>query len=84
MNKLDKAKKIIKDNISSAEHGIFSNRNWCGDDMNTLYDDDDLIIDICYYWEYFEVFGLTAEEFSELEDYYEKLLNERRSQRVWG
>jgi len=32
-----------------------------------------LTIRICYEWSYFEVFGLTKEEFKELEKYYENL-----------
>ena len=31
------------------------------------------MIDICYKHSYFEVFGLTDEEFKELKDYYVKL-----------
>lgn len=74
MNKLDIAKKVIKENINKARYGIFDTRNMVGDDMDTLYDSDDLTIDICYRYAYFEVFGLTDNEFAELDKYYETLL----------
>lgn len=35
------------------------------------------ITGICYYYEYFEVFGLTDEEFNELKEYYVELREAR-------
>ena len=75
MNKLEKAKEIIKDNIESADCGIFDSRNIVGDSMSNVYRGDGLVIDICYNYSYFEVFGLSASEFDELEDYYYELCN---------
>ena len=75
-NKLEIAKKIIKENYKNANCGIFDCRNLVGDSMTTIYDEDGLQIDICYHWSYFEVFGLTDNEFTELESYYEELANE--------
>lgn len=74
--RLDKAKEIIKDNIGDANCGIFDSRNLVGDKMDNIYEDNELTIDICYDWEYFEVFGLSDLEFSELESYYYELLEE--------
>lgn len=37
MTKLEKAKKIIKDNIRNAECGIFDSRNLVGDPMTCIY-----------------------------------------------
>ena len=71
--KVKKVKEVIKEHISSARCGIFDCGNIVGDGMTNIYDDGDVQIDICYSWEYFEVFGLTDEEFSEVEKYYEKL-----------
>lgn len=71
--RLDKAKKVIRDNFSSAQCGLFDCRNVVGDHMVTVYEDDDIQIDICYHWEYFEVFGLTDAEFDELSKYYASL-----------
>lgn len=75
MNNLEKAKQIIKENIGDAACGIFNSRNTVGDYMKTLYADNGLMIDICYCWAYFEVFGLTKEEFIELEEYYADLIS---------
>lgn len=72
-DKLEIAKKVIKENYSYAECGIFDCENIVGDSMTTIYDEDGLQIDICYRYFYFEVFGLTDNEFAELEEYYEEL-----------
>lgn len=73
MNKLEKAKEIIKKVYRYADCGIFNTRNLCGDDMENIYSDKELTIDICFTWLYLEVFGLSDEEFKELVKYYEKL-----------
>ena len=71
MANLEKAKEIIKEHYVPC--GIFNSCNVTGDPMSTIYKGDGLQIDICYYYEYFEVFGLTDEEFETLEKYYDKL-----------
>ena len=73
MTKLEKAKEIITKNYSEGDCGIFDSRNIIGDWMTTIYNDGELTIDICYSWNYFEVFGLSDEEFDELARYYSKL-----------
>ena len=70
MNKLDIAKKIIKENYKNADCGIFNSRNIVGDPMITIYNDNSLAIDICYRYAYFEVFGLSNDEFNELKKFY--------------
>lgn len=70
MRKVDIAKRIIKENFDCGDCGLFYTRNITGDDMETIYDKDGLTIDICYEWSYFEVFGLTVEEFKELSIFY--------------
>ena len=77
MTKLDIAKGIIEENIEDATYGIFNTRNIVGDPMSNLYSENGLAVDICYGYSYFEVFGLTKEEFAELSDYYEELLERR-------
>ena len=47
-NKLDIAKKIIRERYSEATCGIFFCRNFVGDPMDTIYEDEDLTVDICY------------------------------------
>lgn len=73
MNKLETAKKIIKEHIDIGGFGIFDTRNMVGDFMRTIFNEDGLTIDICDGWRYFEVFGLTDEEFLELKSFYESL-----------
>lgn len=41
--------------------------------MENIYSSDGLAIDICYYYSYFEVFGLSEEEFNELRNYYNEI-----------
>lgn len=72
-NKLEKAKEIIKKNFKYGDCGLFKSRNVLGDSMHNIYNADGLKIDICFCYSYFEVFGLTDEEFKELKDYYIKL-----------
>ena len=74
--KLEIAKNIIKKNYEDAQCGIFDCRNIVGDSMTTIYDEDGLQIDICYRYSYFEVFGLTDEEFQELEGCYEEIIKQ--------
>lgn len=73
MEKLEIAKKVIKENYENANCGIFDSRNTVGDSMTTIFDENGLTIDVCYGWAYFEVFGLSAEEFKELSAYYNEL-----------
>lgn len=74
--KVDIVKKIILDNMGDACCGIFNSRNLVGDNMTTLYEEDDLQVDICYDWAYIEVFGLTNEEFAELKRWYNEIKEE--------
>lgn len=73
MNNLEKAKEIVKKYYKDADCGIFNSRNVLGDGMITIYKNESLTIDICYNYAYFEVLGLTKEEFEELEKYYGSL-----------
>lgn len=73
MNKLEKAKEIIKEYYKEGDCGIYDSRNIVGDWMTNIYDDGDLTIDICYSYSYFEVFGLSNKEFDELVRYYSEL-----------
>jgi hypothetical protein len=70
MSNLEKAKEIVKENFEDAQCGLFNTRNVVGDVMANIYNENGLIVDICYYWGYFEVFGLSDVEFSELHKYY--------------
>lgn len=81
MDNLEKAKETIRQFHDFAQCGIFNTRNSVGDEMETIYDDGQISIDICFGYMYFEVFGLTEEEFDKLEAYYEKLCRVKRRAR---
>lgn len=73
MSNLEKAKEIVKAYYSYADCGIFNSRNIARDRMSTIYRGDGLIIDICYDYNYFEIFGLNHADFEELKRYYNSL-----------
>lgn len=75
---VEKVKEVIKNNIEDALYGIFDCRNVVGDPMETIYDEVGVRIELCRVYEYFEVFGLTNEEFSEVESFYEDLISKVR------
>ena len=63
MTKLEKAKEIIKEHLEDATCGIFDSRNLVGDWMTNIYNNNGLAIDICYNYSYFEVFGLSKDDY---------------------
>lgn len=75
MNRLDKVKEVIRENIEDAKHGLFFTRNIVGDYMTNIYQEDNIEIDICYHWEYFEVFGLNSKEEEELLEFYSHMID---------
>ncbi len=76
MSELEEVKKIIKENYSIASCGLFFSRNLVGDSMTTVYCKKGIWIDICYEWEYFEVFGLDSVQQLELLTFYKSLEGE--------
>lgn len=70
MSKLNICKSIVMEYYRYAQCGIFNCRNNAGDKMTTIYKDGLIQIDICYEYEYFEVFGLSNLDFAELKDFY--------------
>ena len=79
MSNLEKAKEIVKEHYRFARCGIFDSRNLVGDCMETIYEGEGLTVDICFYYSYFEVFGLSNADFKELERYYNSLGRKRGS-----
>ena len=75
---LDTAKKVIKEHYKYYNCGIFNTPNIVGDPMETIYKDDSIKIFGCYYYSYFEVFGLSRDDFDKLKDYYNGLKQEAR------
>lgn len=66
MNKIDKLKKFLQENYPNEQ--AFNTRNFLGDNMETVYDEDGIVVDYCYDYEYIEIFGLTDVEFENLID----------------
>lgn len=62
--------KLIKYNIRDAKYGIFNTRNIIGDPMCTLFKGKYIQLDICYYYGYYEVFGLSDEEYDNIRYFY--------------
>ena len=63
-----KIKELIKNNYDNG--GLFDTRNIAGDTMKTIFKGKYFTLDICEYYGYFEIFGTTKEEFTELKKYY--------------
>ena len=82
MTTLEIAKLVIKEYFDKADAGLFNTRNMADDRMINIYCGERLKIDICYDWGYFEVFGLTSEEFKELLKYYEGLKQMTKSSTI--
>ena len=72
---VERVKEVIKNNIEDAMYGIFDCRNSVGDPMEMIYDEDGVSVDICRNWGYFEVFGLTEQEFGKVESFYKVLVS---------
>lgn len=68
--RLDRVKQVIKDYYDVADCGLFFSRNLVGDQMETIYDEDGIQIDICYYYSYLEVFGLSVDEQMAMNNFY--------------
>lgn len=61
-NLIEFLKKEFPDGIQ-----MFNTRNWIGDQMCTIYNEDGIVVDYCYGYEYIEVFGLSNKEFKRLD-----------------
>ena len=66
MNKIDKLKNFLQENYPNAQ--AFNTRNFVGDVMMKVYDEDGIQVDYCENYNYIEIFGLTDKEFESLLD----------------
>lgn len=73
MSELEEVKKVIKENYSIADCGLFFDRNLVGDSMTNIYCENGIIVDIRYEWNYLEVFGLDSVQKLELLKFYKEL-----------
>ena len=78
MNKVEKVIKVIKekvlksigDDYDADKKSIqtFTTRNVIGDSMETIYNENGIQVDVCWGYEYIEVFGLSNEGLKQLMD----------------
>ena len=68
---MPKIKKLIEFLKEKFPDGIqmFNTKNWIGDSMCNIYDEDGIQVDWCIECDYLEIFGLTEEEFGGIVDY---------------
>ena len=66
-------KQIIKERYKDASCGLFNTLNCVGDTLGTIFNGKYFTLNICLNYEYFEVFGTTDKEFTELEKLYDSL-----------
>lgn len=79
MNKVEKVISFFKKNPKYlVDCGIFRTRNTGGDSMETIYSEDDVVIDYCYEYDYLEIFGLSRDEFEEVATALEEMVDARR------
>ena len=64
-NRLEKLEKFLKNNFVEKKQS-FTTRNTVGDPMMRIYDEDNIQVDYCHFYDYIEIFGLLDEEYSEL------------------
>lgn len=64
---MDKVKKVASFLLSQFPKGIQMFDCKGIDQTGTIYDDDDVRIEYSWYYEFIEVFGLSREEYKELE-----------------
>lgn len=67
MDKIKKLREFLINNDYKCWQ-TFDNRNIAGDPMATVYEEDGITVDECYYYGYLEIFGLTDEEYRGLSD----------------
>lgn len=62
-----KVKNLLNEKFDG-EIQMFDCRNVVGDPMETIFREDGVTVDYCYAYNYIEIFGLTNDEFNELND----------------
>lgn len=61
MDRINKIEKFLDENDLKGWQA-FDSRNIVGDEMETIYQEDGVTIDICRFYGYLEIFGLSFEE----------------------
>ena len=65
VNRVEKLKKWLVENGYKGKQ-TFNTRNWAGDEMATVYQEDGIFVDYAVLWDYLEIFGLTDDEYKSL------------------
>jgi len=70
----EKVKGLIKEKIEKEDItlGLYFTRNIIGDSMTTVFSGDFFDVDVCFWYQYFEVFGCTPSEEKSLVEFYSK------------
>lgn len=70
MKQTERVKNLIKWVKENGCEGMqtFDCRNMVGDRMKTVYEEDGITVDYCAGWVYFEIFGLSEEEYKSLSE----------------
>ena len=66
---MDKAEKIInflKEYFGGEKIQIFYTKNWAGDEMFTIYDKDNIVIDYSPYYDYIEISGMNEQDYNKV------------------
>lgn len=61
---IKKLKIFLQNNYPNCQ--AFDCENTAGDEMNLVYEDGDIEVWYCEYWDYLEIFGLTDKEYDGL------------------
>lgn len=64
MNKIDKLKNFLQKRFPNAQ--AFNTRNWTGDTMINVYNEDGIQVDYAPDYDYIEIFGITKSQFDKL------------------
>lgn len=67
LDRVQAIKEFIRE-MNLRQKQTFNCRNWVGDPVSLIYNDNDVKIYFCYDYNYLEIIGLTAEEFKRLHD----------------
>lgn len=62
---MDKLRNFLKEMFPERIQ-MFDTRNFVGDFMITIYDQDGIQVDYCPHYEYVEIFGLSEEDFERI------------------
>lgn len=59
-------KRFLQENYPNAQ--AFNTPNWVGDNMELVYNKDNIQVMYCKEYDYIEIFGISSEEFESLLD----------------